>query len=426
LRVERRADKPPARNPKPPAIEQSGPIEAASLPATAEQDIAPKAPKSRFAALLTDQASRRIPSGPSDEAWLEDAASRCRNALMRYGMSARLESSVLTPNAALLKFKGTDELTVAAVEKKLEELETTHSLKVLSVRAEPGRVVISVQRPHREVLSLAEVWKDWQTDPNEPNTRLLIGIKEEDGGPLFLEPEPAPHTLVAGSTGSGKSVLIQNILLGIAATNTPDQAQIHLIDPKAGVDYFAFEPLPHLADGIIDSTDDALIKLEALVAEMEHRYTLFKTARASNLRSYNQKAKTKLPLIWLVHDEFADWMQIESYRVGVEAAVSRLGVKARAAGIYLVFAAQRPDNTVFPLQLRSNLGNRLVLRVDSAGTSDLSLGVKGGRAERLLGKGHLAAILGGGAEPVFAQVPYVSDDELSALVEALCEDLKGR
>lgn len=102
--------------------------------------------------------------------------------------------------------------------------------------------------------------------------------------------------------------------------------------------------------------------------------------------------------------------------------VNRLGVKARAAGIYLVFAAQRPDNTVFPMQLRSNLGNRLVLRVDSAGTSDLSLGMKNGAAERLLGKGHLAAILGGGTEPVYARVPYLAEDRLERLVAALARE----
>lgn len=391
-------------------------------PSTVDAVVPPEAPQSRFVALLAAMAAEQS-AGQDDEAWLEEVATRCRNALLRYGMSARLEQKILTPNAALLKFKGSDELTVAAVERRLTELETTHGLEVLSVRAEPGRVAISIRRPHRQVLGLSEVWRHWQFTRGEANSRLLIAVKEEDGTPLFLEPEPAPHSLVAGSTGSGKSVLVQNILLGIAATNRPDQAQIVLIDPKAGVDYFAFEDLPHLTDGIIDNQEDALARLDGLVAEMERRYALFKTARVSNIRSYNQKADTPLPTIWLVHDEFADWMQIDSYRSGVEAAVSRLGVKARAAGIYLIFAAQRPDASVFPMQLRSNLGNRLVLRVDSAGTSDLSLGVKGGGAERLLGKGHLAAILGGGTEPIYAQVPFIGEAELPLYVQAIIDDL---
>ena len=375
-----------------------------------------------FRALLERWAQER-PSHDSDTLWLEDTAQRCRAALLRYGMSARLEQQVLTPNSALLRFRGSDDLTVAKVESKREELESTHGLELIGVRAEPGFVVVSIKRPHRMTLGLPEVWCGWEPSVNVANARLLIAVKEDDGSPLFLEPEPAPHTLVAGSTGSGKSILIQNIILGIAATNRPDQSRIILIDPKAGVDYFAFEALPHLDGPIIDQEEVALTRLDALVGEMQRRYALFKDARASNITAYNKTASEPLPLIWLIHDEFADWMQLDSYRTGVEAAVNRLGVKARAAGIYLIFAAQRPDASVFPMQLRSNLGNRLILRVDSAGTSDLSLGIKNGGAERLLGKGHLAAIIGGGTTPVYAQVPFLDTDRLEQLVAALVRDL---
>jgi len=367
--------------------------------------------------------TRDVSADRSDFDWLEDVAVRCRQAFLSYGMSAKLEHKILTPNAALLKFKGTDNLTTASVERRERELESTHSLKILGVRSEPGLVGVSVKRPRREVLTLASVWRKWRRSPGEANSRLLIAVKEDDGEPLFLSPDPAPHSLIAGSTGSGKSVLLQSLLLGIAATNTPEQAKIILIDPKSGVDYFPFEPLPHLDGGIIDDSKTALAKLEWLVTEMERRYAQFKTSRTFDLEAYNKQAAEPLPTIWLVHDEFADWMQIDSYRNGVEVAVNRLGVKARAAGIYLIFAAQRPDNTVFPMQLRSNLGNRLVLRVDSPGTSDLSLGIKGGGAERLLGKGHLAAVLGGGNDPIYAQVPYVSGGDLVKMVEAICRDL---
>lgn len=388
------------------------------------EDATPR-PRSRFWDLIGTYATAQE-RGEEDTEWLDDVAARCRTALMRYGMSSKIEEKILTPNAALLMFRGSDDLTVAKVESKVTELKTTHGLEVLNVRARPGRVAISIRRPERAVLTLARVWRDWIFEPGKPNSRLLVAVREDDGAQLFLEPTPAPHTLVAGSTGSGKSVLVQNIILGIAATNTPAQAQIILIDPKAGVDYFAFDPLPHLVDGIIDQPADSLSRLEALVVEMERRYGLFRGARANNMTSYNRVAAEPLPAVWMVHDEFADWMQIDSYRDGVEAVVSRLGVKARAAGIYLIFAAQRPDNTVFPMQLRSNLGNRLILRVDSAGTSDLSLGLKGGGAERLLGQGHLAAIMGGGSTPDYAQVPYIDDEELTQLVNALVEDDEER
>ncbi len=377
--------------------------------------------RSRFRMLLNQYAHAQE-ADASDDGWIEAVGNRCRNALLRYGLSARLLESVLTPNSALLKFQGNDDLTVSKVENRVTELKTTHGIEVLNVMAQPGRVVVVVRRPDRARVLLARAWRDWRPTEGAANSRLMIAVREDDGAPLFLEPQPAPHTLVAGSTGSGKSVLVQNIILAIAATNTPEQAKLILIDPKAGVDYFAFEDLPHLSGGIIDSPDEALARLSELVVEMDRRYQLFRTSRTSNLAGYNAKAERPLATIWLVHDEFADWMQIDSYRSEVEAAVSRLGVKARAAGIYLVFAAQRPDNTVFPMQLRSNLGNRLVLRVDSAGTSDLSLGVKGGGAERLLGQGHLAALIGGSNTPQYAQVPYVDELELAELVKAIAED----
>lgn len=231
-------------------------------------------------------------------------------------MSAALEQSVLTPNAALLRFRGSDDLTVARVEARRTELETTHGLELIAVRAAPGHVVVSIRRPRRAVLGLPEVWNGWSQRSDGANARLLIAVKEDDGSPLFLEPEPAPHTLVAGSTGSGKSILIQSILLGIAATNRPDRSRIVLIDPKAGVDYFAFESLPHLDGPIIDEEAAALSRLEGLVGEMQRRYSLFKAARVSNLQAYNRTASEPLPLLWVVHDEFADWMQVDTTAPG--------------------------------------------------------------------------------------------------------------
>jgi S-DNA-T family DNA segregation ATPase FtsK/SpoIIIE len=245
-------------------------------------------------------------------------------------------------------------------------------------------------------------------------------VKEEDSSLLFLSPRAnAPHTLIAGSTGSGKSVLMQNVILGIACTNTTDQARIVLIDPKLGVDYFAFDGLPHLQGGVIDTQDKAIQTLNDLVGEMDRRYAVLKANRVSNLFDLNRKPNPteRLPFLWVIHDEFAEWMMTEDYAAAVADIVSRLGVKARAAGISLVFAAQRPDANVMPMQLRANLGNRLVLRVDGEGTSEIALGERG--AERLLGKGHLAARLEGDAGIIYGQVPYVSSEFLEQMVAAL-------
>lgn len=349
---------------------------------------------------------------------MRQVESRCKGALQQFQLQSKVLTRALTPNAALLKFQGSANLTVEQVLKRRSEFLTTHGLNVISVRAEPGVVAIAVARPSRRVLHLPEVWKRWSPDCAYGNHDLLIAVREEDSNPLFLSPRSnAPHTLIAGSTGSGKSVLMQNIMLSIACTNTTAQARIVLIDPKLGVDYFAFEGLPHLQGGIIDSQESAIQTLGELVNEMDRRYTVLRANKVSNIFDLNRKltATERLPFLWVVHDEFAEWMMTPEYAEAVSNIVGRLGVKARAAGISLVFAAQRPDANVMPMQLRANLGNRLVLRVDGEGTSEIALGEKG--AERLLGKGHLAAKLEGTPEITFAQVPFVDSDFLSRVVE---------
>ena len=358
----------------------------------------------------------------TDNDWLKQIENQCKGALQQFQLQSKLLNSTLTPNAALLKFQGSANLTVDQVLKRRSEFLTTHKLNVISVQAEPGIVSINIARPNRRVLDLPEVWKGWNPICAQGNSELLIGIKEEDGSQLFLSPKSnAPHTLIAGSTGSGKSVLMQNIILSIACTNRSEQAKIFLIDPKLGVDYFAFEELPHLQGGIIDNQEKAISTLNNLVDEMNRRYMVLRTNKASNIFDLNKLSNPTeyLPFLWLIHDEFAEWMMTPAYADAVSDIVGRLGVKARAAGISLVFAAQRPDATVMPMQLRANLGNRLVLRVDSEGTSEIALGVKG--AEHLLGKGHLAARLEGEMHLIYAQVPFVDSKFISNLVSACKE-----
>lgn len=418
------ARKPKVRPPNPePATSENLPVQADIVdgrPATGggaapgNDDASPSPVAAHWAYPAIDNLIAPAVSTTADigeaEEWLKATAVAARSALQQLQLQAKLQESALTPNSALLRFAGNANLTVDQVLKKRSELLTTYGLNVISVRPEPGSVLIAVERPKREIIDIRTLWARWTPATGGwGNQELMIAVQENTGAPLFLSPakDHAPHTLIAGSTGSGKSVLMQNIILGIAATNTPAQAKIVLIDPKQGVDYFSVEGLPHIDGGVIDDQVVATNRLEELVAEMDRRYARFKEARVSNLATYNAKvaANERLPVIWLIHDEFAEWMLTESYKESVSAIVQRLGVKARAAGIYLIFAAQRPDANVMPMQLRSNLGNRLILRVDSEGTSEIALGEKG--AERLLGRGHMLAKLEGERGLIYAQVPFV-------------------
>lgn len=365
-----------------------------------------------------------------DQSWVNATVNKLRMALISYNLQAKVVGHRLTPNAVVIRLKGSDQLKVDDIEKRRSILLTTHALDVINIMAQPGEIIVSLARPHRQSISLADVWKvrKIQTNLSGLNMSFVIGVKEIDGELLYLNlggefeggAQHAPHTLIAGATGSGKSVLLQNLILDICVTNSKDLAHIYLIDPKYGVDYMHLAELPHLVEGIIDDQNKATQILEDLVLEMNNRYQSFKEIKVNNLKDYNAKVSDseKLPLIFLIHDEFAEWMLVDEYKSAVSSIVQRLGVKARAAGIHLIFAAQRPDANVLPVQLRDNLGNRLILRVESVGTSEISLGEKG--AEKLLGKGHLAARLQGEAGLIFGQVPFLPGTDLAEINKIIC------
>ena len=373
-------------------------------------------------------------TGAVDErgAWAEETTRKLKVALNGYGLQAAVLGTRLTPNGCLVRLAGSDRLRVEDIEAKRMQLLTTHAINLVTVQPKPGEIVVTIAGPKRQTVSLWNLWarRRLNRNPAGINTSFVLGLQEINGSLLYLNlgsefgglDSHEPHSLVAGATGSGKSVLIQAILLDIAATNPKELAQIVLIDPKMGVDYSALEELPHMREPIVTTRERATEMLETLVEEMESRYRLFAAARARDLTTYNAKmgAESRLPMLFLVHDEFADWMLDDGYKGAVSAAVQRLGVKARAAGIHLIFAAQRPDKDVMPMQLRENLGNRLILKVASEATSRIALDRPG--AEMLLGKGHLAAKLNGEQGLVFAQAPFLSDHDIEAAVAAICLD----
>lgn len=380
-----------------------------------------------FSALVVAKASQQTAATEADEAWLKSTQQKLRTALLGYGLQAKITGSRITPNAALVRFMGSDRLRVEDIEAKQSALLTTHGLRLVAISPLPGEIVVAVARPQRQTVSLWDVWARRELNVNAVglNTSFVLGLKELDGEILYLnlgrafggEQQHEPHTLIAGATGSGKSVLIQALILDIAATNPSRLAHIYLVDPKMGVDYSAIERLPHLQGGIIVEQDRAISLLDSLADEMERRYELFRSQGARDLKTYNAKVEpaARLPMIFLIHDEFAEWMLTEHYKDSVAATVQRIGVKARAAGMHLIFAAQRPDANVMPVQLRDNLGNRLILKVASVGTSEIALGTKG--AESLLGLGHLAARLGG--QVIYAQAPFLSDEDIELVVETI-------
>jgi S-DNA-T family DNA segregation ATPase FtsK/SpoIIIE len=411
-------------SPTPPAIEPQSRASGNQVTAlvttsgsdsSAAQHVTLGASSAPLIAFLESRGAMFQTSEEEGQAWLVATTVQLRQALVARGLPAKLVDGlapILTPNAGIVKLQGSKDLTVQAVESRADEIFTSDGVKIINTTPESGRVSIAIERPNRQVLHTEPVLLAYLRSYSQQThgERLCVGIREEDGQPLLLDPLNQPHTLIAGITGSGKSVLMQNLILSIAATRSPEEAHIYLIDPKYGVDYRPLDELPHVevgSGGIVDDASKAVQVLGSLVEEMNRRYELFKHAKVPNIHAYRRATGNPLPTLWIIHDEFADWMQTEHYKEEVPNIVGRLSVKARAAGIFLLFAAQRPDKDVMPMQLRSQLGNRLILKVDNAATAEIAMGTKNSGAERLLGRGHMLAKTGDTPDAVFAQVPFI-------------------
>ena len=369
------------------------------------------------------------------EAEAATTASILQDALTGYGMEASFHEDryTITPNGTLVKFKGHYSLTEKSVRAKFSELRTTHGINAIYIRPGIGWIGVFVAAQARRTNYMANLWADanWPESAPSENTSVLLGQREDDGKDLWLnltcshagQPKHAPHTLIAGETGSGKGNLLQSILAQLAATNSPEALQITLIDPKQGADFFWLEGVPHLSREIITSTDAAGEAFSQLVEEMNRRYELIvKQGRTRDIDTYNARVAPgdRLPRLLVVHDELADWMQgpeAETYKPLVEAAMTSLASKARAAGIHMILVTQRASQEAVPPTIRENMGNRLCLKVASDKGSMLALGEKG--AESLLGQGHLAALLPGdspsGSAFHIAQVPFISGQDLDEL-----------
>lgn len=367
--------------------------------------------------------------------WLETTKGRLRVALRGYGLDAEIIGDRLTPNSALIKFRGGEKMTVAEVMKRRQTLMTSHAIDVQAARPGLGEVVVVVNRPHRAILGLAELWKRRGLVDGAPmqNGSFLIGERELDGELLYLnltsgfggQPMHGPHTLIAGETGGGKGVLTRNILLDLLATNSPTNARVRFVDPKMGADYPWLRTMPHLDGDIVTDKTSAIETLRELVDEMERRYSEITKAEAANIDRYNAKVDpaARLPRIYLFHDEIGDWMADgDDYSDAVSSYVVRLASKARAAGIHLFLITQRPDKDALPGQVKANINNKICLKTSSAINSNIVLDSSG--AEELLGQGHFAARLAN--EPIrnqspliIGQAPFIDDDDAIDLADAI-------
>lgn len=303
------------------------------------------------------------------------------------------------------------------------------ALRALTVRVVapiPGKAAVGVEIPnrHRAVVYLREVLSSKAFDGSAAHLPLALG-KDIAGEPFVAELAQMPHLLIAGATGSGKSVCINALILSLLYKATPESVRLLLIDPKR-VELSIYDGVPHLADRVVSDPKDAAKRLHRLVNHMEGRYKLFARLGARNIVTYNRLIRIArregggevfrpLPYLVVVIDELADLMLTAAAEV--EGAIARLAQMARAVGIHLIVATQRPSVDVITGIIKANFPARLAFQVSSKVDSRTILDMNG--AEHLLGDGDMLFIPPGSSKPIRIHGSFVSDIEIKRVVDFL-------
>lgn len=310
---------------------------------------------------------------------------------------------------------------VAKVNNITDDIHKDLEVKSIRILAPiPGKKTIGVEVPNdkTETVYFGDIVdEDFVHDGNP--LRISLG-KNIDGQTVTKAINDMPHCLIAGATKSGKSVCMNTLLISLLIKNKPSDLKLILIDPKK-VELIAYEDIPHLATPVISDPQMASISLQWAVAEMERRYNLLSVARVRNLEDYNRKAQTnkafkKLPYIVIVIDELADLMMTCSS--DVEDSIKRITQKARAAGIHLIVATQRPTVQVVSGNIKANIPTRIAFRVASAIDSTTILDEGG--AENLLGRGDM--LIKESEAPERVQGAFISDAE----IDKVCDFLRSQ
>jgi S-DNA-T family DNA segregation ATPase FtsK/SpoIIIE len=245
---------------------------------------------------------------------------------------------------------------------------------------------------------------------NKKEIKLPIALgKSISGNPIVVDLASMPHLLVAGTTGSGKSVCINGIIVSLLYKHSPDNCKFILIDPKM-LELSSYEGIPHLLTPVITEAKKATMALGWIVQEMENRYKLMTSEGVRNIDGYNQKHKLKMPYIVVVVDEMSDLMLVSGKEI--ESYVQKLSAMARAAGIHIIMATQRPSVDVITGTIKANFPTRISFQVSSKIDSKTILGEQG--AEQLLGKGDMLFM--SSANKIFRiHGPYVSESEVEKI-----------
>ncbi len=340
--------------------------------------------------------------------------------LSNFNVSAQVVGIVKGPSVTRFELQPAPGVKVNKITGLVDDIKLNLAAKDIRIEAPiPGRNAIGIEVPNlssRPVMISTIIGSDKFQEHSSP---LAVALGMDIGGePIVADIKKMPHGLIAGSTGSGKSVCINSIIVSLLYKATPEQVRLLLIDPKM-VELAPYNHLPHLVTPVVTEAKQATAALKWAVEEMEKRYALFVDAGVRDIDRYNQTTDDTLPYIVIVIDELADLMMVSPQ--DVEDCIIRIAQKARACGIHLLLATQRPSVDVITGNIKANVPTRLAFAVFSQVDSRTILDQSG--AERLLGRGDML-FLESGTTPVRLQGNFVSDDEIERITQVIKKQRK--
>ena len=358
---------------------------------------------------------------------LRETAAKLQQILKDFGVSVTVTDVSCGPTVTRYELQPDQGVKVSKILALADDIKL--NLAVADIRIEapiPGKAAIGIEVPNKEnsTVTLRELLASEEFDNHTSNLAFAVG-KDIGGKTIITDIAKMPHLLIAGATGSGKSVCINTLIMSLLYKASPEDVKVIMVDPKV-VELSTYNGIPHLLIPVVTDPKKAAGALNWAVAEMTRRYQLFAEYQVRNLQGYNEKVKSiemledddkpqKLPQIVIIVDELADLMMVAPG--DVEDAICRLAQLARAAGIHLIIATQRPSVNVITGLIKANMPSRLAFAVSSGVDSRTILDMVG--AEKLLGKGDMLFYPYGYPKPVRIQGAFVSDDEVNAVVDFL-------
>ena len=355
---------------------------------------------------------------------IQDTASKLQRTLYSFGVSAKVENVSVGPTITRYELKPAEGVRVSKIANLADDIAL--SLAAESIRIEapiPGKQAVGIEIPNKEkeVVALRDIIDSDKFRNSKSKLSFAIG-KDAAGELVVTDIAKMPHVLIAGSTGSGKSVCVNTLITSIIYKAKPSEVKLVMVDPKV-VELSIYNGIPHLLIPVVTDPRKAAGALAWAVQEMENRYHLFAEKNVREIHGYNEALEKegldeKLPQIVIIIDELADLMMVASK--DVEEAICRLAQKARAAGMHLVIATQRPSVDVITGLIKANIATRIAFAVTSQIDSRTILDVGG--AEKLLGKGDMLFAMSGGQKKQRVQCAFISDSEVESIVDFLKEN----